>query len=290
MPKPDSDLLIGFVGQGYVGGSYADDFERRGFRIVRYSLEPTHAGNKDRIRECDIVFICLPTPTTPKGFDDSLVEEGLKLVRDGATAVIKSTILPGTTKRLQEAFPNAILLFSPEFLSAATAGHEAAHPFSNIIGLPVRDSAHIESAELMHRILPKAAYALTCDSGEAEIIKYAHNTNGYIQVVLANLLYDIAQTQGADWDVIQQAIEADPFMRGSYYHPVHKSGRGAGGGCFIKDFAALRDFYAKRFSSDTAGIAVLSALEQKNTELLLNSGKDLELLKATYGTSLPRTT
>ncbi len=61
--------LIGFVGQGYVGGSYATNFEKRGFSVIRYSLEPKYINNKEAISTCDIVFIAVPTPTTPKGFD-----------------------------------------------------------------------------------------------------------------------------------------------------------------------------------------------------------------------------
>ena len=32
-------MTIGFIGQGFIGKSYADDMERRGFRTVRYALE-----------------------------------------------------------------------------------------------------------------------------------------------------------------------------------------------------------------------------------------------------------
>ena len=65
--------LIGFIGQGFIGKNYADDFEQRNYKVVRYALEGTYAGNKDRIKECDIVFIAVPTPTTPEGFDLSIV-------------------------------------------------------------------------------------------------------------------------------------------------------------------------------------------------------------------------
>ena len=38
------------------------------------------------------------------------------------------------------------VLFSPEFLSEATAARDAAHPFSNIIGLSVDDERHRAAA------------------------------------------------------------------------------------------------------------------------------------------------
>ena len=32
-------MIIGFIGQGWIGKNYADDFEKRGFDVVRYSKE-----------------------------------------------------------------------------------------------------------------------------------------------------------------------------------------------------------------------------------------------------------
>ena len=69
---------IGFVGQGYIGKNYADDFENRGFEVIRYALEKPYTKNKDRIKDCDIVFIAVPTPTTPRGFDYSIVRSVIK--------------------------------------------------------------------------------------------------------------------------------------------------------------------------------------------------------------------
>ena len=88
---------IGFIGQGWIGKNLADHFDRRGFEITRYAKEPEFESNKDAIAECDVVFIAVPTPSTPTGFDDRILRSVLPLVGKGKTAVIKSTILPGTT-------------------------------------------------------------------------------------------------------------------------------------------------------------------------------------------------
>jgi UDP-glucose 6-dehydrogenase len=181
-------LLVGFVGQGVVGKHLADDFEKRGLKVVRYSLERKYRANIQKIGTCDIVFICVPTPMTPKGFDISAIEESSALVGRGKIAVVKSTVLPGTTKRLQSIFQELILLCSPEFLSAATAAHDAAKPFSNIIGLPQSSRPHAKAAQLVHGTLPKASFRQTWRSDEAELIKYAHTVHGYTQVLAFNLL------------------------------------------------------------------------------------------------------
>ncbi|TSD00351.1 MAG: UDP-glucose/GDP-mannose dehydrogenase dimerization [Parcubacteria group bacterium Greene1014_15] len=112
---------IGFIGQGWIGKNYANDFEQRGFSVVRYAKEPEYAGTRKDIATCDIVFIAVPTPTTEAGFDDSIVRAVLPLIGKGKTAVIKSTILPGTTESIQKQFPDVFVFHSPEFLTEATA-------------------------------------------------------------------------------------------------------------------------------------------------------------------------
>jgi UDPglucose 6-dehydrogenase len=273
---------IGFIGQGFIGKNYADDFEQRGYEVVRYSLEEPYKVNKGKIEECDMVFIAVPTPTTPTGFDDSIVRESLSLVGKGKIGVVKSTILPGTTKSFQSQYPDSIVFYSPEFLSEATAAQDAAHPFSNIVGMAIDDDSHRIAAQEIHSVLPVAPFTLTCDSTEAEIIKYAHNGSGYIEIIFFNLMYELAQKSGANWASIEKALQADPFIASRYAKPVHKTGRGAGGHCFIKDFSALRGLYETAVR-DPIGEEVFEAVEKKNIALLKESGKDLDLLRGVYG-------
>jgi hypothetical protein len=275
--------LVGFIGQGFIGKSYAEDFERRGFTTVRYALEEPYRANKDKIKECDITFIAVPTPTTPGGFDASIVEQSLSLIGKGKIAVVKSTILPGTTARFQELHPDIIVLYSPEFLSVATAAYDAAHPFSNIVGKTKDTNEHMLAAEAVLSILPESSFAEICMSTEAEIIKYTHNASAYTQIILFNLMYDLAGKLGYGWDNIRDAVEADPYISRRYARPIHKSGRGAGGFCFIKDVAALRSEYEKLLASDAKGSQFFRAMESKNIELLVASNKDLELLEGVYG-------
>jgi UDPglucose 6-dehydrogenase len=277
--------LIGFVGQGFVGKNYADDFEKRGYTTVRYALEEPYRENKDTIKTCDIVFVCVPTPTTPKGFDLTIVESGLRLVGKGKIAVIKSTMSPGTTRMLQEKHPHITVLCSPEFLSVATAAHDAAHPFSNIVGMPGKTVKYKKAADAVHAVLPYAPFTHTCTTEEAELIKYTHNISGYMQILTFNLFYDMAQSYGADWSAIQKAVEADPMISNRYSNPVHKSGRGAGGACFIKDFAAFAKLYKKTVGTKE-GIAFLEAAEKENIMLLLGTNKDLDLLAGVYGSQV----
>lgn len=278
-----NDMKIGFIGQGFVGKAYADDFEARGYDIVRYSKEEPYIKNKEQIAGCDIVFIAVPTPTTTEGFDDHILRDVLALVGKGKIAVIKSTLVPGRTRELQDAYPNIIVFHSPEFLTEKTAKEDASHPTRNIIGTPKESVIYREAAGKVLQTLPKAPYELICTSDEAEVIKYGGNCWFYVKVVYINMLYDLAKSRGLNWDVIENGMAADPRIGSTHLRPEHQGGRGAGGHCFIKDFAALGEFYQKAFPDDVRGNILLDALAEKNNELLRSSGKDLDLLAGVYG-------
>lgn len=281
-------MKIGFIGQGFIGKNYADDFENRGFSVVRYALEDKYITNKNSIKECDVVFIAVPTPTTPNGFDDNIIRKVVKLVGDKKIAIIKSTILPGTTESIQKENPDIFVFHSPEFLSEATAAHDAANPPQNIVGIPVDNKECRKKAQDIVEILPQTPHNLICIAREAELFKYTHNCLGYSKVIFMNILYDMCGSLGARWDVIKEAIIADPMIANYHIDPVHKSGRGAGGNCFIKDMASFSKLYESHIEGDKEGREVLYALEEKNKKLLKESGKDLDLLRGVYGDDITK--
>jgi UDPglucose 6-dehydrogenase len=276
------EKLIGFIGQGWIGKNYADDFEKRGYEVVRYSLEEPYVRNREKIKDCDIVFIAVPTPTSPRGFDDSILRKAIKEVGKGKIAVIKSTILPGTTESIQAENREIFVVHSPEFLSEASAAYDAANPNRNIVGIPNLDETYRKKAKEVMGVLPFAPFSLVCFSREAELIKYAGNGLLTLKVVFINLLYDIADNLGCKWENVRDAIGADPRLGSTHLQPVHQTGRGAGGHCFIKDFAALARLY-RELVGDKEGLDFLNSAADKNNDLLLKSGKDLDLLAGVYG-------
>lgn len=284
------EIKVGFIGQGWIGKNYANDFEQRGYNVVRYALEEPYKNNKDLIKTCDIVFIAVPTPTTTKGFDYSIVENALKEVGEGKVAVIKSTILPGTTEELQKKFQNIFVMHSPEFLREIYAGYDAANPVRNIIGIPVENEQYKKKAEEVLSILPPAPFAKVMHSKEAELVKYIGNCFLYQKVVFFNQMYDLAEKLNLDYQSIREAVGHDPRIGDSHTAIAHASGhnqnvlgRGAGGHCFIKDYEALMELYKKMLPTDVRGLRALDGVKEKNYSLLVNSKKDLELLKGVIG-------
>lgn len=286
-------MTIGFIGQGWIGKHLADYYEAEGYDVVRYAKERKYSSNKGLISKCDIVFIAVPTPTTPEGFNSSILEDVLSLVGEGKIAVIKSTVLPGTTDALQRIYPDRIILHSPEFLREKYVFEDIHHPQRNIVGIPkskVRSFRYKRAADRVHRVMPRAEYTTTCTAIEAEITKYAGNAFLYTKVVFINLIYDLAAVHKARWGVIAKNMKADPRIGDSHMNPVHQykhlgknGGRGAGGHCLIKDFATLREHYADVLPKDKEALFLLNALEEKNKKLLIYSRKDLGLLRGVYG-------
>lgn len=292
---------IGFIGQGFIGKNYADDLENRGYEVVRYALEEPYVKNKEAIKDCDIVFIAVPTPTIPSGeirddghphvmFDDHIVREAVALPRDGAIVVIKSTLLPGTTNSIQEQYLGKIVMHSPEFLKETSAAYDAANPVRNIIGIPMENDKYREAARKVLAILPKAQHELICNAQTAEHIKYANNTFLFLKIVFANIFYELTAKNGADWEVVRTVIGADPRI-GPSHLDLHLEGdepnvmrrRGAGRSCFIKDFGALSELYEKTFPEDKEGIMAFRSFEYKNNEFLRTYDRYINLLEGVYG-------
>ncbi|MFA5954788.1 MAG: hypothetical protein WC817_04610 [Patescibacteria group bacterium] len=270
--------LIGFIGQGFIGKAYADDFEARGFKVVRYSQEPEYIANKEKIADCDIVFIAVPTPTTREGFDDRILISVMPVVGKGKVAVIKSTITPATVDKLEKLYPDIFIIHSPEFLRAATATEDAKHPHRNIVGVTEKSKPF---AEEVLSVLPQAPYNKIVDAKTAALIKYGGNVFRYFKILFVNSLYELCQAEGVDYEKVREALVADPFIEESFTQAVHEGGRGVGRHCLIKDFAAYRALLQET-SHDPKLIDFLLSAENYNKELLENSGKDIDILKGVY--------
>lgn len=278
-------LKIGFIGQGFIGKNYANDFENRGYSVIRYAKEEPYINNQDKIKDCDIVFIAVPTPTTPAGFNYDILSSVIALCGDNKSVVIKSTILPGTCAALQKKYPNKFIFHSPEFLTEKNAAYDAAHPTRNIIGYSIQNEEFKKRAEEILATLPEAPLKMICTDKEAETIKYASNCFLYLKVIYANILFNLATAEGSDYEKIKAGMAADPRIGASHLDVNDANGRGAGGNCFIKDFAAFRE-YIEKLEGASLDLELFKTVEKKNIELLVNSAKSLDLLKSVYGENI----
>ena len=100
---------------GIVGGAIEHWFADAHELFIHDPVRGTTLG--DVTDHVDMAYIAVPTPMAEDGACDlSIVESVLNDLPDGFTAVIKSTVVPGTTQRFHEENPNLKIAYSPEFL------------------------------------------------------------------------------------------------------------------------------------------------------------------------------
>lgn len=276
-------MKLGFIGQGWVGGNIADEFnERLGWdnQIIRYSLEEPFCRNIDELLECEYVFVCVPTATTKYGHDISNVRNVLSLLFPETIVIIKSTIKPGTTIKLQDEFPYLVIIHSPEFLTEANVVMDVKYPKRNIIGIPYEKEPWLSAAQDVINLLPGAPYNLITHSTNAELIKYAGNAYLLTKVVFTNMLYDLVKAYGANWNEVRDGWTADYRIGESHTKVFDKEGkRGAAGHCLLKDF----EVYRSLFNQADMQADILRQIASLNIGYLISTNKDLDLIKEIYG-------
>lgn len=229
---------IGIVGVGMVGGAMQRYFEKKqGLEIFLYD-KGRGLGSPEEINKAEIVFVCVPTPYLKdgKGFDLSFVEETLASLQGEKIAVIKSTVLPGSTEMLQQKYPNLKILMNPEFLTEETADQDMLYPDRQIIGYTAQ--SHNVAGDVM-QLLPLAPFERMLPATEAELVKYFGNTWFSVKVSFANQMYDLCQALGVDYDRIAEGAAADKRIGRTHLNIFHKGARGYGGKCLPKDIKAL---------------------------------------------------
>lgn len=92
------------VGLGVVGGAVFRWLKSRGFSVLGYDTG-LGIGSPSMLGIADVIFICVPTPYAPGGYDLSHIKAVARAIpgRD-KIVVLKSTVLPGTTDSLQEEY------------------------------------------------------------------------------------------------------------------------------------------------------------------------------------------
>jgi UDPglucose 6-dehydrogenase len=270
-------LNVGVIGQGYVGANLADNLEKRlKLNIVRYGLEPQFRKNKRALKRCDLVFICVPTPTCYGKFVGDAVKSALALISAEATVIIKSTVPPGFVSSLGR----ENIVYVPEFLDVATAKADTDNPSRNIIGVASpSDPQSTQLAMLVNSLLPAAPETILCSWDEAAFIKYGANAFFMLKNVFFNSLYDMSVEAQLNFDVIRRGIAQDPRIGETHTRPQDKGGRGAGGACLPKDFRVFREIADECLDKFDPIQSILYNAERRNRKLLDVSAKDRALVK-----------
>ena len=226
-------MRVGIVGLGAVGGAIA-----KLFPSADLYDEPKDIGRRADINECQIVFVCVPTPAADDGScDTSIVEEVVSWI-DGPTIVLRSTVNPGTTSRLR-AESGKPIVFQPEYGPSETPDH----PYSDlrnvrwvILGGDRADCAKVAQAWMdVYSAELKIVYTT---SETAELCKYMENAFLATKVTFCNEFFDIAQALAVDYNELRELWLLDPRI-GRTHSFVYPDRRGYGGKCLSKDMTAI---------------------------------------------------
>ncbi len=217
-----------------------------------------------------IQFIAVGTPPDEDGSADlqyvlSAARAIGRHMTDYKVIVDKSTVPVGTADKVKaavqaeldargEAIPYSVVS-NPEFLKEGAAVDDFMRPDRIVVG--AEDDQAI--------FLMKALYApfqrnhekvLIMDLRSAELTKYAANAMLATRISFMNELALLAESLGADIELVRQGIGSDPRIG---YHFLY-AGCGYGGSCFPKDVKAL----IKTGTDAGHALRVLNAVEDAN--------------------------
>jgi len=235
---------VGVIGNGFVGESQAFAFSpTTDLRI--YDVDPLKSTHtKQEVDECDFIFVCVPTPMYQNGSQDtSYIDKVFEEAVEYSIYIIKSTLLPGTTKKLSKKYPHLNIVFSPEFLTERTAKLDMLTQARIIFGGEKEDTKKVRELfeqRFMNRNI------IETDSSTAELIKYMNNTFFATKVSIMNEFKQLSDVIGTDWETALYGFASDGRIGDSHLHVPGPDGKlGYGGTCFPKDVNALLTFAAE---------------------------------------------
>lgn len=237
-------MKIGLIGKGTVGTAVYRGLEELGHQMS--FVDPAYPDTKfEDVLDTDCVFVCVPTEQADNGdCDTSIVEKVMKdLTQAGykGLVAIKSSVIPGTADRLSEEFSSLKICSVPEFLRAKTAYEDFVyHQDLLVIGsnreedYAIIEETHGKYPVNIARVKPV----------EAEVIKYFNNVNHSVQIVFANIAFEICKKLGGDYQNVYNAIIKRECFNPAYLD-CNENLRGFGGHCLPKDTNAWNNLIKK---------------------------------------------
>lgn len=285
---------IGVIGQGFVGTAVREkmkeNFLVRAYdkfnseNSIDYSGSEIYAECKNSIdtlvETCDIIFVCVPTPMFPDGeCDTSIVEsviqdlaQSCESLDRSVIAIVKSTVPPGTTRKLNAISKWVGVVFSPEFLTEANSIQDFKNQNRIVVGSDWAEYVN-PVLEIFSKSFPKADL-VSLNTQDAEMVKYMTNLYLATKVSFFNDMFRICQTVGADYASVIETVLLDPRIGKSHYMvPGPDGDYGFGGHCFPKDLSAML------YLADQFRLSVPTLMGVHTTNQIVRQNRDWEQME-----------
>lgn len=234
---------IGIVGHGYVGKAVEFGFKPKN-EILVYDKYLPSLDLPEVVEKSEFIFVCVPTPMDKKyeKIDLSIVEDVVRSVaslarkkKQSPVIIIKSTVVPGTTRKLGEKLRWPKMLFNPEFLTEDNYLFDFVNADRIVVGGDIGEVRQ-QLVDLYRESFTKTPIFQT-DPTTAEMVKYMANTFLATKVIFANEMFELCQKFGIKYEEVKKMVAADGRIVDSHFDVTTQ--RGFGGKCFPKDMVAL---------------------------------------------------
>jgi len=274
---------IGIIGNGFVGSSVRFGFSPQTgceASVKIYDVNPSKSTHTldEVVNLSEFIFLSVPTPSNEDGsinldvvyeVFDEISKCKDKYIEN--IILVRSTVTPGTTRAIQEKYPNLEIVFNPEFLTERSAKYDFINQSRFILGGKRKNTKRV--AELFRWRFGKTTPIIETDYETAELIKYMNNCFFATKISFMNEMKMVAHECGANWDDAVEGFVRDGRIGHSHLSVPGPDGRrGFGGSCFPKDIQAMINF------GETLGLNLNTLSGAWDTNLEIRPEKDWEKL------------
>jgi len=238
---------------------------------------------KKSIKNSDIIFICVGTPTK-KGGSSANLSQIFNVAKEISTSinkfkiiVTKSTVPITTGDEIEKIISKKnnknkfSVVSNPEFLREGEAIRDFIYPDRIIIGSNDKKSNRILN-NLYNPLISKGAQYLHTSRSAAELIKYASNAFLATKITFINEIANLCEKTGINIEDISIGMGLDKRIGSRFL----RAGPAYGGSCFPKDTKAIT-YTADKFKSNLSVIKSVIKSNKNRSKLLLN--RVYEILK-----------
>ena len=279
------DKKIGIIGNGFVGSAVEFGFSANvgvDADVKVYDKDENKSTHtlKEVVVESDIIFISVPTPSNQNGsvnldiVNDVLAEisQIKKENKFDNIILLRSTAIPGTTRKLQEKYSNLRIVFNPEFLTERSANQDFINQSRFVLGGDPNDISIV--SKLFRERFGSTISIIETNYESAELIKYMTNTFFATKISFLNDMKILSDESGARWEDVIEGFVRDGRVGHSHLNvPGHDGKYGFGGSCFPKDIQALISY------GNSVGVDLSVLKGAWKTNLKVRPEKDWEQLK-----------